>query len=107
VHCRSALEMAEAARDKGEALSIGLLGNAAEIHHEILKSGFKIDIVTDQTSAHDPLNGYVPEGYSLGEAAQLRDSDAKEYVKLSSASMARHVEAMIEFQQSGSVVFDY
>src|SRR5699024_3008831 len=74
------LEMAEAARDKGEALSIGLLGNASEIHHEILKSGFKIDIVTDQTSAHDPLNGYVPEGYSLGEAAQLRDSDAKEYV---------------------------
>src|SRR5699024_10098681 len=79
------LEMAEAARDNGEALSIGLLGNAAEIHHEILKSGFKIDIVTDQTSAHDPLNGYVPEGYSLEKAAQLRESDAKEYVKLSSA----------------------
>ncbi len=102
-----ALKLAEEARDKGEPLSIGLLGNAAEIHHEILKRGFKIDVVTDQTSAHDPLNGYVPEGYSLEAAAKLRESDPVEYVKLSSASMAKHVEAMLEFQKNGSVVFDY
>ncbi len=102
-----ALEMAEAAKNKGEALSIGLLGNAAEVHHEILRRGFKIDIVTDQTSAHDPLNGYVPEGYSLEAAAELRHADPKEYVKLSSASMAAHVQAMLEFQEKGAIVFDY
>ena len=102
-----ALKMAEAAKNKGEALSIGLLGNAAEVHHEILKRGFKIDIVTDQTSAHDPLNGYVPEGYSLEAAAELRHGDPKEYVKLSSASMAAHVQAMLEFQEKGAIVFDY
>ncbi|OZT76261.1 urocanate hydratase [Salinicoccus roseus] len=102
-----ALRMAEEARDNGEALSIGLLGNAAEIHHEILRRKFKIDVVTDQTSAHDPLNGYVPEGYSLEEAAALRESDPVEYVKLSSRSMANHVEAMLEFQKNGSIVFDY
>ncbi|WP_271402468.1 urocanate hydratase [Salinicoccus roseus] len=102
-----ALKMAEEARDAGEALSIGLLGNAAEVHHEILRRKFKIDVVTDQTSAHDPLNGYVPEGYSLEEAAALRESDPVEYVKLSSRSMANHVEAMLEFQKNGSIVFDY
>ncbi|GAA3721619.1 urocanate hydratase [Salinicoccus jeotgali] len=102
-----ALEMAEAAKNKGEALSIGLLGNAAEVHHEILRRGFKIDIVTDQTSAHDPLNGYVPEGYSLEAAAELRHGDPKEYVKLSSASMANHVQAMLEFQKKDAIVFDY
>ena len=64
-------------------------------------------MVTDQTSAHDPLNGYVPEGYSLEEAKKLRESDPEEYVKLSSASMAKHVEAMLEFQKNGAVVFDY
>lgn len=102
-----ALEMAEAAKNKGEALSIGLLGNAAEVHHEILERGFKIDIVTDQTSAHDPLNGYVPVGYSLEAADSLREADPKEYVRLSSQSMAQHVLAMLKFQENGSVVFDY
>src|SRR5699024_725408 len=101
------LKMAEDARDKGEALSIGLLGNAAEIHHEILRRAFKIDVVTDQTSAHDPLNGYVPEGYSLEAAAELREADPVEYVRLSSQSMAKHVEAMLAYQKNGSVVFDY
>ena len=95
------------ARDAGKPLSIGLIGNAAEVHHEILNRGFEIDVVTDQTSAHDPLNGYVPEGYSLEEAKKLRESDPEEYVKLSSASMAKHVEAMLEFQKNGAVVFDY
>ena len=102
-----ALKLAAEARDAGKPLSIGLIGNAAEVHHEILNRGFEIDVVTDQTSAHDPLNGYVPEGYSLEESKKLRESDPEEYVKLSSASMAKHVEAMLEFQKNGAVVFDY
>lgn len=102
-----ALKMAAEARDAGKPLSIGLIGNAAEVQHEILNRGFKIDVVTDQTSAHDPLNGYVPEGYSLEEAKKLREENPEEYVKLSSASMAKHVEAMLQFQKNGAVVFDY
>ncbi len=102
-----ALEKAEEAKKAGKPLSIGLVGNAAEIHHEILNRGFKIDIVTDQTSAHDPLNGYVPEGYSLEEADKLRESDPKKYVELSSASMRKHVEAMLLFKENGAVAFDY
>lgn len=102
-----ALKMAEEARDAGKPLSIGLIGNAAEVHHEILNRGFEIDVVTDQTSAHDPLNGYVPEGYSLEEAKKLREENPEEYVKLSSVSMAKHVEAMLQFQKNGAVVFDY
>lgn len=102
-----ALKLAEEARDEGRPLSIGLIGNAAEIHHEILKRDFKIDVVTDQTSAHDPLNGYIPEGYSLEKAKTLRDEDPVEYIRLSSASMAKHVEAMLLFKDKGAVVFDY
>ena len=102
-----ALDLADKARNEGRPLSIGLIGNAAEVHHEILSRGFKIDVVTDQTSAHDPLNGYVPEGYSLEEAKPLREADPVKYVKLSSESMAKHVQAMLAFQKNGSVVFDY
>ncbi len=102
-----ALKLAAEARDAGKPLSIGLIGNAAEVHYEILNRGFEIDVVTDQTSAHDPLNGYVPEGYSLEEAKKLREENPEEYVKLSSASMAKHVEAMLQFQKNGAVVFDY
>ena len=102
-----AKQMAEEARDAGKGLSIGLLGNAAEVLPEILASDLKIDIVTDQTSAHDPLNGYVPEGYSLEEAAKMRSEDPKGYVKLSGESMAKHVQAMLDFKAGGSVVFDY
>ncbi|WP_026867082.1 urocanate hydratase [Jeotgalicoccus marinus] len=102
-----ALDLADKARNEGRPLSIGLIGNAAEVHHEILSRGFKIDVVTDQTSAHDPLNGYVPEGYSLEEAKLLREADPVKYVKLSSGSMAKHVQAMLAFQKNGSVVFDY
>jgi urocanate hydratase len=102
-----ALQLAAEAREQGRPLSIGLLGNAAQVHHEILNRGFKIDIVTDQTSAHDPLNGYIPEGYSLETAETLRAEQPKEYVKLSSASMAKHVEAMLQFQKKGAIVFDY
>ncbi|MDX8344123.1 urocanate hydratase [Rossellomorea sp. YZS02] len=102
-----ALMMAYEARDQGKPLSIALLGNAAEVHHELLKRDVKIDIVTDQTSAHDPLNGYVPEGYTLEAAAELRKQDPKAYTALSQKSMAKHVEAMLEFQHRGSIVFDY
>ena len=104
---KEALKLAGDARDAGKPLSIGLLGNATEILPEILGSDFKIDVVTDQTSAHDPLNGYVPEGYSLEEAAKMREENPVEYVKLSSQSMAKHVDAMLDFQNAGSIVFDY
>ena len=102
-----ALKMAQEAKDKGEALSIGLVGNAVDIHKAILDKGFKIDIITDQTSAHDPLNGYVPQSYSVEEAKKLRQEDPKKYVELSEASMAKHVELMLEFQKYGAVAFDY
>ncbi|WP_281197821.1 urocanate hydratase [Staphylococcus schleiferi] len=102
-----ALEKAEKAKQNGEALAIGLVVNAAEVHHEILKRNFKIDIITDQTSAHDPLNGYIPEGYSLEEAEQLRESDPETYVQKSQQSMKKHVEAMLAFQEKGAVAFDY
>ncbi|WP_237417073.1 urocanate hydratase [Halobacillus litoralis] len=98
---------AKEAKANGEALSIALLGNAAEMHERLLQNGLEIDIVTDQTSAHDPLNGYVPVGYSLQEAAVLRKKDPDKYVRLSSKSMAKHVELMLQFQRKGSVVFDY
>ncbi|GLH65452.1 urocanate hydratase [Parageobacillus sp. G301] len=102
-----ALLWAYEAKEKGEPLSIGLVGNAVEVHHELLKRGVKVDIVTDQTSAHDPLNGYIPEGMSLDEAAALRKSNPDEYVRRSKQSMAKHVEAMLEFQKRGAIVFDY
>ncbi|MCE1246719.1 MAG: urocanate hydratase [Firmicutes bacterium] len=103
----SALKMAmNCVRDK-TAVSIALVGNAAEIHHQILERGVIPDVVTDQTSAHDALNGYVPHGMTYAEALELRKSDPKKYVQLSKASMARHVEAMLEFQKKGSIVFDY
>ena len=102
-----ALKLAEEAKERGEGLSIGLVGNAVDIHQAILEKGFEIDIITDQTSAHDPLNGYVPQGYSVEEAKVLREKDPKKYVELSQASMAKHVELMLEFQKRGAVAFDY
>ncbi|WP_100009972.1 urocanate hydratase [Lentibacillus sediminis] len=102
-----AINLANEAKKKGKALSIALLGNAAEVYHELLASDIKIDIVTDQTSAHDPLNGYIPIGYSVEAAASLRKSDPETYVKCSKSSMARHVESMLSYQKRGSVVFDY
>ncbi len=107
VDLTDALAQAEAAKKAGEAVSIGILGNAAEILPELIKRGFYPDIVTDQTSAHDPLNGYWPAGYSLDEARRLRQADPERYVQESRASMARHVEAMLAFQKAGAVVFDY
>jgi urocanate hydratase len=102
-----AVRWAEEARSAGEAVSIGLLGNCAEVLPELLRRGFRPDLVTDQTSAHDPLGGYVPSGLSLEEAASLRIADDAEYQRRSHESMARHVEAMVAFLEGGAVVFDY
>jgi urocanate hydratase len=102
-----ALKLVADAKAKGEALSVGLLGNAAEVLPKLLEAGVKPDAVTDQTSAHDPLNGYIPEGYTLQKAADLRKSNPDEYCRLSIDSISKHVRAMLEFKKRGSVVFDY
>jgi urocanate hydratase len=102
-----ALRWVDQARSSGTALSVGLLGNAAETHPELLGRGFRPDVVTDQTSAHDPVDGYVPAGLSLAEAEELRGRDPSEYAKRSYASMAGQVEAMVGFLDRGAVVFDY
>jgi urocanate hydratase len=96
----------EAKRDR-KALSVGVVGNAAVVFPELLRRGVDIDIVTDQTSAHDPLNGYVPAGYSLDDADDLRDKDPGAYIKAARESMAIHCEAMVGFQRGGAEVFDY
>jgi urocanate hydratase len=103
----AAVALALAAKREGRALSIGVEGNAAEAFPELLRRGVEIDIVTDQTSAHDPLNGYVPAGYSLEAAAGLRGKDRDGYVAAARASMARHCAAMVGFQKAGAEVFDY
>jgi urocanate hydratase len=102
-----ALRWCEDARAAGRPLSVGLLGNAAETHAQMIARGFKPDVVTDQTSAHDELNGYIPPGYSTGAAARLRAEDPDVYIKLSIAGMVTHVKAMLKFQSRGAVVFDY
>ena len=102
-----ALKIALEAKDRGETKSIALLGNAANILPEIVKRGVVPDMVTDQTSAHDPLNGYVPHGMSYKAALDLRKSDPDEYVRRARDSMAVHVKAMLELQRRGAVVFDY
>jgi urocanate hydratase len=102
-----ALRRAEEYKAQGVGRSIGLLGNAAEVFPEIVRRGVHMDLVTDQTSAHDALNGYVPAGLSLEQAAALRQSDPAEYERRSLASMAEHVRAMLDFDEMGAVVFDY
>src|SRR5207302_10221868 len=97
---------AEKAVASGEAVSIGLLGNAADMFPELLRRGFPADVVTDQTSAHDPLGGYVPDGLSLPEAEALR-REPDQYTERAYAAMARHCEAMVAYQERGAVVFDY
>jgi urocanate hydratase len=102
-----ALRRLEAARRERRPLSVGLLGNAAEVLPEIARRGLAPDLVTDQTSAHDPLNGYVPAGLSLAEVAALRRTDPAGVVRRAQASMARQVEAMLALKGLGSHVFDY
>ena len=102
-----ALRRIDEAKANKEAVSIGLLGNTAEIFPEIVARGYHFDLVTDQTSAHDPLYGYVPSGLSLEEADALRRDDPKVYVERSQASMAEHCKAMVQMQETGAHVFDY
>ncbi|PEC86909.1 urocanate hydratase [Bacillus cereus] len=102
-----ALTVANEYKEKKEPISIGLLGNAAEILPELVKRNITPDLVTDQTSAHDPLNGYIPVGYTLEEAAKLREEDPGRYVQLSKESMTKHVEAMLAMQAKGAITFDY
>jgi urocanate hydratase len=104
---KEALNMAESALQRKEPLSIALLGNAAEVLPELVSRGVVPDVVTDQTSAHDPLNGYVPSGLTVAEAEELRKQNPEEYIKRAKESMAVHVQAMLDLQKAGAVVFDY
>jgi len=102
-----ALDRVTAARDAGEPLSVGLVGNCAEVLPEIVRRGWTADVVTDQTSAHDPLHGYIPAGCSLAEAEALRTAAPDEYVRRARASIVEHVGAMLALQRAGAVTFDY
>ncbi|MGD8319334.1 MAG: urocanate hydratase [Gemmatimonadota bacterium] len=102
-----ALAWVREATGSGTALSVGLVGNCAEVLPELVRRGVTPDIVTDQTSAHDPLNGYVPEGLSLEEAEALRGSDPDAYVRRSMASIRKHCEAIVAMQEAGAVAVDY
>jgi len=102
-----ALRILREAQTASQALSVGLKGNCAAVLPELLRRGFVPDVLTDQTSAHDPLNGYVPDGLSLEEARRLRESNPDEYLKRSFQSMGVHVEAMLALKKRGAVTFDY
>ena len=103
----TAVAMVDRWRIEGTARSIALIANAADVLPELVRRGWRPDVVTDQTSAHDPLGGYVPSGIGLAEAATLRTSDPNRYVERSLASIGAHVRAMLDFQRAGAVVFDY
>ena len=102
-----ALTLVREAADSSEPLSVGLLGNAAEVVPELVARGEHFDLVTDQTAAHDPLEGYIPAGLSVQEAAELRSRDPDEYLRRARESIVRHVDALLEYVRSGSDVFDY
>ena len=102
-----AVARCEAAKAERRALSVGLCANAADVFGELRRIGFEAEIVTDQTSAHDPLNGYVPNLMSPAEADELRESDPDEYVRRARAACAAQCAAMVEFLDAGSEVFDY
>jgi urocanate hydratase len=103
----SALRRVDECKAKKQARSIALVGNAADVYAELVRRGVVPDLVTDQTSAHDPLNGYIPQGMSLEQAAALRTKNPEEYVRRARASMAVQVDAMVAMQRAGSHVFDY
>jgi urocanate hydratase len=102
-----ALARVRAAAGEGRALSVGLLGNAADVVPELARREEPFDLLTDQTAAHDPLNGYVPQGLSVDEAAALRGGDPDEYLRRARESIARHVEGLLEYVRRGAHVFDY
>jgi urocanate hydratase len=102
-----ALDLVLKAKKEKRALSVGLLGNAAEVLPEILRRGIIPDVLTDQTSAHDTLNGYVPHGIPYEEALKLRKSDPDKYIQMAKQSIVVHLQAMLEFQKKGAITFDY
>ncbi|HEU0007431.1 MAG TPA: urocanate hydratase [Terriglobia bacterium] len=102
-----ALDLVLQAKNERRAFSVGLVGNCAEVLPELVRRGMVPDLLTDQTSAHDPLNGYIPQGLSLKAAAELRRNNPEDYLKHSLASIARHVQAMLDLQKLGAVTFDY
>jgi len=102
-----ALKLVLSAKQKGEALSIGLVGNCADVLPELIRRDIIPDILTDQTSAHDELNGYVPHGMTYEKALELRQSNPQKYIKRAYGSMAAHVQAMLDLQKLGAVTFDY
>ena len=102
-----ALALCQSARRERRPLSVGLVGNCADVLPELVRRGVEVDVVTDQTCAHDPLNGYVPQGLSLAHAADLRQRNPEEYVRRSTASMVVHVDAMLALQRAGAITFDY
>ncbi|MFB6284654.1 MAG: urocanate hydratase [Halobacteria archaeon] len=103
----TAVQRARVAAEKGKPYSVAVHGNAADVHEELLDMGFVPDVVTDQTAAHDELEGYYPSGYTVSEADGLRERDAEKYVEESLDTMERHVSALIEMQERGSVAFEY
>ncbi len=102
-----AIDMALDAKERQEAVSVGVVANAADLYERIIERGIVPELVTDQTSSHNMLHGYVPAGMSLGEAVALREADEDAYMKASDATVVRHVAAMIELQKRGSETFDY
>jgi urocanate hydratase len=102
-----ALRLVTEARAQRAAISVALAGNCADVVPELVRRGFVPDVLTDQTSAHDPLNGYVPNGMTVEEACRLRTADPKTYVARSFEAIARHVEAMLALQKAGAITFDY
>jgi urocanate hydratase len=102
-----AIDLVSKAKNQRKAFSVGLAGNCAEVLPELVRRGIVPDLLTDQTSAHDPLNGYIPHGFSLEAAAELRHNNPEDYLKHSLASIAQHVQAMLDLQKLGAVTFDY
>src|SRR5947209_6614474 len=102
-----ALRILKNAVRKKENVSVGLVGNCADVIPELAERGVVPDLLTDQTSAHDPLNGYIPNGMTIEEALELRRSDPRSYQEKSLDAMARHVEGMLRLQKMGAVTFDY
>jgi len=102
-----ALRLCQDAQQEGRALSVGLVGNCGDLLPEIVRRGVQVDVVTDQTSAHDPLNGYVPQGLTVEQAAELRKTNPAEHIRRATETMVVHVDAMIALQRAGAVVFDY
>ncbi|HMN67072.1 MAG TPA: urocanate hydratase, partial [Bdellovibrionales bacterium] len=102
-----AIKRIENYKKTGQAKSVALLGNMATVIHDLIKKGFQPDLLTDQTSAHDPLRGYIPEGYTLEDAALLRERHPQEHVRMAKISMAKHVRGMLEMREKGAVTFDY